>query len=319
MSETATLRPEDLTVRPPFSDLFSIDPRDLAAVTESVRAEGFRRHQPIIAWRASPSELVVIDGHTRLKAAVDAGIAEVPVATLQFPDEDAALLYAYRQQKERRNVSEHTLYEVFKRVDKRKTQDGRPNKETVSRDTVSHGPSRDETAAKLGVSPSTVSRMRVVHDYTEKTGDTSIEEKLKAGEVSINGAATQVGLRRSPEIKAAIVLPENADLSHSELAEKLGVGLNVVKGFRKRLGLARPLERSHRADDRRRREANAPESTLPPGREPEEYETRNGRKVRSVAIDLGYEAVNCLTRIPANDPNRKRGLQIVSDWIRRNQ
>lgn len=40
---------------------------------------------------------------------------------------------------------------------------------------------------------------------------------------------------------------------------------------------------------------------------------------KSKAIPLANEAINCLIRIPKNDPLRKRGFQIVTDWIRRNR
>lgn len=36
-------------------------------------------------------------------------------------------------------------------------------------------------------------------------------------------------------------------------------------------------------------------------------------------VDMAYEAINCLKRIPKNDPSWKRGFQIVKDWIRRTE
>lgn len=43
---------------------------------------------------------------------------------------------------------------------------------------------------------------------------------------------------------------------------------------------------------------------------------RNKKKLTCDAIDLANEAINCLIRIPKNDPKRKRGFQIVTDWIK---
>lgn len=54
-------------------------------------------------------------------------------------------------------------------------------------------------------------------------------------------------------------------------------------------------------------ENNGPEHSQPPG------------KRRGVGVIRANEAVNCLTRIPKNDPLRKRGFQIVTDWIRHNR
>jgi len=48
----------------------------------------------------------------------------------------------------------------------------------------------------------------------------------------------------------------------------------------------------------------------------EDNEPRRGKP--GVGVELANEAINCLIRIPKNDPLRKRGFQIVTDWIRRN-
>jgi hypothetical protein len=54
--------------------------------------------------------------------------------------------------------------------------------------------------------------------------------------------------------------------------------------------------------------------------EPEpEPEPETNRKSRGVGVALANEAIDCLTRIPKNDALRKRGFQIVTDWIRHNQ
>lgn len=43
------------------------------------------------------------------------------------------------------------------------------------------------------------------------------------------------------------------------------------------------------------------------------------RQVRGVGITRANEAINCLIRIPKNDALRKRGFQLVTDWIKRNR
>lgn len=42
-------------------------------------------------------------------------------------------------------------------------------------------------------------------------------------------------------------------------------------------------------------------------------------KVQGVGVIRANEAINCLTRIPKDDPLRKRGFQIVMDWIKHNR
>jgi hypothetical protein len=52
--------------------------------------------------------------------------------------------------------------------------------------------------------------------------------------------------------------------------------------------------------------------------EPPEEKTNGEIKERGVGVIRAHEAINCLTRIPKNDASRKRGFQIVKDWIRKN-
>lgn len=49
----------------------------------------------------------------------------------------------------------------------------------------------------------------------------------------------------------------------------------------------------------------------------EEPEVEN-REIKGVGIIRANEAINSLTRIPKNDALRKRGFQLVMDWIRHN-
>jgi len=42
-------------------------------------------------------------------------------------------------------------------------------------------------------------------------------------------------------------------------------------------------------------------------------------KILGVGVMLANEAINCLIRIPKDDPLRKRGFQIVTDWIKSNK
>jgi hypothetical protein len=51
--------------------------------------------------------------------------------------------------------------------------------------------------------------------------------------------------------------------------------------------------------------------------QPEPPAKRNGKP--PVGVTLANEALNVLMRIPKDDPLRKRGFQIVTDWIRTNR
>lgn len=50
-----------------------------------------------------------------------------------------------------------------------------------------------------------------------------------------------------------------------------------------------------------------------------EPEPDNDVRSRGVGVRRAHEAVDCLKRIPKNDPLRARAFQIVTDWIRQNR
>ncbi len=54
-----------------------------------------------------------------------------------------------------------------------------------------------------------------------------------------------------------------------------------------------------------------PKVTTPP--------IENGKTEKGVGVIRANEAINSLSRIPKNDALRKRGFQIVTDWIKHNQ
>jgi protein gp37 len=184
------VKPSEIIVREPFSGLFPIDPRVLDAVTESMTETGFHESSPVVLWSNAPDGKVLLDGHTRLKAASVAGIADVPTAGEDFADERAALEFAIRAQRDRRSLTrdELTRFAVaaIARLDARKPV-GRPSK-TPSPEGVSAGESAEKTAALVGVSRATVERVRTVLD----SGDAETKAALTSGAVSVNGAYQKV-------------------------------------------------------------------------------------------------------------------------------
>jgi ParB-like chromosome segregation protein Spo0J len=52
--------------------------------------------------------------------------------------------------------------------------------------------------------------------------------------------------------------------------------------------------------------------------EPEEVEDETNHKSRGEGVAVAHEAINLLSQIPKNDGLRKRGLQIVLEWVQRN-
>lgn len=51
----------------------------------------------------------------------------------------------------------------------------------------------------------------------------------------------------------------------------------------------------------------------------EEKQDKPASTKKSVAVYRANDAIDCLMRIPKSDPERKRGFQIVTDWIKHNR
>ena len=75
----------DVHTAAPFKDLFTIKPSVLADITDSMKKNGYDEAFPLILWAGHGG--VLVDGHTRLQAAKDAGVLDVAVVMHDFADE----------------------------------------------------------------------------------------------------------------------------------------------------------------------------------------------------------------------------------------
>ncbi|MGQ9628668.1 MAG: hypothetical protein ACUVV0_17410 [Anaerolineae bacterium] len=121
----------------------------MSAVGQAMAEWGYDQSQPILVWDEGRA---VIDGHTRLKAAQEVGIDDVPVYYKSFATEDEALAYAIHLQRNRRNLTDAEIIRCIEALDRRK-QAGRPSKKLASNDAnFKKGKSAQETAKVVGVS-----------------------------------------------------------------------------------------------------------------------------------------------------------------------
>lgn len=180
-----------IKVRPPFSELFSIDERVLRAVKEDMDKRGFDHSQPIVLW---DNEGVVIDGHTRLQAARELALEEVPVCVKGFPDEDAAIEYAIHNQRNRRNLTEADILRCIEAVDKRRDRGGDRRSEEArskaSNEAIEKVKSAEETARIVGTSRAKVERARAVLDNPQAAAE------VKAGKKKISRAYQEIQAKR---------------------------------------------------------------------------------------------------------------------------
>jgi hypothetical protein len=104
---------------PAVYDPFPVMPALLDAVVEAMHTWGYDQSQPVMVWEAGQA---LMDGHTRLKAAVQAGFEDVPVYCKSFETEDEALHYAIHLQRQRRNLTDAGIIRCIEALDRRKRQ-----------------------------------------------------------------------------------------------------------------------------------------------------------------------------------------------------
>ncbi len=187
----------------PFKNLFPIRDTVLSEIIADMTVNGFDSGHPIVVWN-----MTVVDGHTRLKAAIAAGIEEVPVICRKFDDVEEALEYAIRSQRNRRNLTDYELLQCLQRLDCRGKRGGDMRKKTE----VS-GKSANTTASILGISRSSIERLRAINDYATD----EVKDALRQGHFSINRAYEETMRTRRP----AVTLEPDADaeLVHAVMTE----------------------------------------------------------------------------------------------------
>ncbi len=171
-----------------FSRLFDIDDNVFSAIKENMEEFGYDDAQPLVLWQGKN---IVIDGHTRLKAAKALGIDDVPVVERFFRDEDDALAYAFHAQRDRRNLTSAELLRAIQYIDKRKDRGvGQPRQDGKFQPKASNEAngqkSAKDTADIIGTSRATVERARTV------LSDGDATQAVLSGDKTISAAAKEV-------------------------------------------------------------------------------------------------------------------------------
>jgi ParB-like chromosome segregation protein Spo0J len=133
---------------------------------------------------------VLIDGHTRMLAAIDAGIEKIFFVIEEFEDEGAALSHAMNLQAKRRTTDDWVLFQLIERFDSLMERGGdRRSEQAKSKGPAGptetkHSTSAERTAALVGCSPRKVKRARRIR----KDGTSEILEALRDREMTISQA-----------------------------------------------------------------------------------------------------------------------------------
>ena len=185
--------PEELRVQSPFSDLFPVQAVTRDIIAASMRRDGYDASKPINVWR---KHNLVVDGHTRRLAAIEAGV-EVAVYFHDFADEQAALEYAIASQRCRRNLTEVEIAKCILALDKVKAKGGdRGNQHTGGKATsvaLPEGVSKTAavTAALVGTNRGKVEQTRRL----EREAPDLLQEVIE-GKRMVNGAHNELLTRK---------------------------------------------------------------------------------------------------------------------------
>lgn len=184
---------DEIKTGEPFNNIFTIAMDVLEKIQQDMQENGYDRSQPIILWAETG---IVVDGHTRLQAAKNLGIEEIPVIEKEFADEDAALTYAIHNQRDRRNLAQADLVRCIKAVDKRRERGGdrRSEKAKSKASSDANEKSSHITAKIVGTSPTIVEKVRAI------TADPEAEAEVMAGGKSVNQAYQETVAKRKLKI-----------------------------------------------------------------------------------------------------------------------
>jgi ParB family chromosome partitioning protein len=165
----------DIKTRKEFEGLFPHVPANFEKIKRRMEEKGYDNSQPVHLWETE-GKAVLIDGHHRVLASKEVGIAEIPGYFHSFEDIEEAVEYAIALQVERRNLSDAELLIMLKVVDQLKARGKGAGGEK--------GKSAKRTAEILGTNASKIEKARIV----EKYGGEEIKGKVASGELSLNQA-----------------------------------------------------------------------------------------------------------------------------------
>lgn len=190
-SQNKTIDPRKIKTHPRFKGLLSIDEDLEENLTTDMAVGGYYTSQPVVlATWLGQEEPVLIDGHTRVQAAIKAGVDTIPYTVETFSDMNGALEYVAKVQTHRRPTDDWVRYQLIIELDSLMDRGGDRRSEQAkskgSQDPIEtkSSTSAERTGALVGCSPSTVKRARRIN----REGWPSLLEALKKGEKTITQA-----------------------------------------------------------------------------------------------------------------------------------
>ncbi len=225
-SEAASLEAADLLhlavdrIDPnPFQPRRHFDPAEVAALAESIKQHGML--QPIIV-RAAGDRYQLIAGERRLRASIEARLAQIPARVMVLDD---------------RRVSELAMVENLQREDLNALEKANAFRDYLHR----YGGTQEELAGRLGVDRSTLSNLIRLLDLPEEVQSAVLSKSLTQGH-----ARALLGLPDAESMVAACrrVIADALTVRQTEALVATGVPTPAKARFRKDGGEASATARA---------------------------------------------------------------------------
>jgi hypothetical protein len=144
---------------------------------------GYDDLHPVVIWDEKD---ILVDGHTRVLAAEEAGVSPIPCVRRSFESQEAALDYVLGTQGKRRNLADSDILHLVDKLDQLRERGGDRRSEKAGSKTSGQvpGPSSKDTAARIGTTATKIDNARAV----QKAG-TEIRGHVQSSEWSLHKAA----------------------------------------------------------------------------------------------------------------------------------
>lgn len=175
-----SVRLEDIALDPDISQIFGRQDKVFEDIKASMKKFDFDKSQPLVVWKLEGKK-ILLDGHTRLAAAKETGLKEVPVVEMEFESRDEAILYTFRRQKERRNLTNKEIMTAAKMLPNCRSANG-------------EGRAAKRLGDAIGVSASTIYKAQRL----QKEAPDDLLQLVDEGEMSIKGGWKELKRRQKP-------------------------------------------------------------------------------------------------------------------------
>lgn len=185
----------------PLAKIFPIEEETYAAVLENMRINGYDLTRPMTVVKDNSGQNLVLDGLTRLKAAIELGLDRVPVVFMHFETEDEMREYVVKAQICRRNCSDPVVLQAASYlipIEAKLARERQGRKSTSARNQLEDGLSCSKAVGLiLHLSKSKIDQIKSV------LNDKKACEKVFHGELSINKAYTEMSTKRKEKLGAS--------------------------------------------------------------------------------------------------------------------